>query len=212
MTENNYPQMDFGAFRIAIADKAALLLKEVNEDNLKYFAEETKKIAESAMENYIFHVYDVYSDGARKISDVSKLARFTDYRSGFQGLMRKWIEEHPIVLKEQTIAIPSEPEAVDTPMSPGKVLTVGTAVAVGLFIFTNHWVALAAELLTLALTYRQVLARKKAENEYAARVADYERTLKKIKQDLLLGLTDELETWLISGKGASDAILKSYNL
>lgn len=212
MNTTNYPDIDFGAFRKAIEDKAMSLLSEVNEENLKYFSEETKKIAEATMENYIFHVYDLYTDGARKITDLSILEKFTNYSSGYQGQMLKWNEEHPIVLTEQTISIPVEPKGPEKVVSPTPVLAIGTAVAVGLFIFTNVWVAVAAELLAVALSYRQVVAKKQADIKFEARKADYERAIKKLKRDLVLGLIKELEEWLKQGKDASDAILKSYNL
>lgn len=212
MDKNNYPDIDFGALRKAIDDKSRSLLNEVNEENLKYFSEETKKIAEATMENYIFHVYDLYSDGARKITDISLLEQFTNYSSGYQGQMLKWNEGHPIVLTEQTISIPAEPKGPEKVLSPTPVLAIGTAVAVGLFIFTNVWVALAAELLAAALSYRQVVAKKQADIKFAAKKAEYERAIKKLKQDLVLGLINELEEWLKLGKAASDAILKSYNL
>lgn len=212
MNTPNYPDIDFGAFRKAIEDKARTLLNEVNEDNLKYFSEETKKIAEAAMENYIFHVYDLYSEGARKITDLSLLEQFTAYSSGYQGQMLKWNEEHPIVLTEQTISIPAEPAEPEKVMSPIPVFAIGTAVAVGLYIFTNVWVALAAELLAVALSYRQVVAKKQADIKFEAKKADYKRSIKKLKRDLVLGLTKDLEEWLTQGKAASDAILHSYNL
>lgn len=212
MEQNNYPDIDFGTFKKAIEDKAASLLNEVNEENLKYFSEETKKLAEAAMENYIFHVYDLYSCGARKITDLSILERFTNYSIGYQSQMLKWNEEHPIVLTEQTISIPAEPQGPEKVLSPVPVLAVGTAVAVGLFIFTNVWIALAAELLAVALSYRQVVAKKQANHKFAAKNADYERAIKKLKRDLVLGLTNELEEWLKQGKATSDAILQSYNL
>lgn len=212
MNTNNYPDIDFGAFRKAIEDKALTLLNEVNEDNLKYFSEETKKIAEATMENYIFHVYDLYSDGARRIPDLSLLEKFTSYSSGYQGQMLKWDEEHPIVLTEQTISIPAEPMEPEKVLSPTPVIAIGTAVAVGLYIFTNVWVALAAELLAVALSYRQVVAKKQVDIKFEAKKANYERAIKKLKRDLVLGLIKELEEWLKQGKDASDAILKSYNL
>lgn len=212
MEQNNYPDIDFGAFKKAIEDKAASLLNEVNEENLKYFSEETKKSAEAAMENYIFHVYDLYSCGARKITDLSILERFTNYSTGYQSQMLKWNEEHPIVLTEQTISIPAEPQEPEKVLSPVPVIAVGTAVAVGLFIFTNVWIALAAELLAVALSYRQVVAKKQANHKFAAKNADYERAIKKLKRDLVLGLTNELEEWLKQGKATSDTILQSYNL
>lgn len=212
MNANNYPSIDFGAFQKAIEDKALAIMNEVNEDNLKYFSEETKKIAEATMENYIFHVYDLYSEGARKITNLSLLEQFTNYSSGYQGQMLKWNEEHPIVLTEQAVSIPVEPTEPEKLMKPATVLTIGTAVAVGLYIFTNVWVVLAAELLAVALSYRQVVAKKQADIKFQAKKADYERSIKKLKRDLVLGLTNELEEWLKQGKEASDAILKSYNL
>lgn len=212
MNSNNYPDIDFGAFQKAITEKANLLIDEVNEENLRYFSEETKKIVEATMENYIFYVDDIYSEGARKITDPTILEQFNKYNNGYQDQMLKWIKEHPIILTEQTVSIPAEPKEPEKVLSPTPVLAIGTAVAVGLFIFTNVWVALAAELLAVALSYRQIIAKKQAIKKFEATKADYERAMKKLKRDLVLGLTLELEEWLKQGKNASDAILQSYNL
>lgn len=212
MDTNTYPDMDFGAFKMAILEKANLLLKDVSEENLKYFAEETKKIAESAMEQYAFKVYDLYTEGACKIDNLTVLESFTDYQTGYQGQMLHWNESHPILLKEQKVSIPSQPELSTSIVKPGVVMGVGTAVAVGLFIFTNIWVALAAELLTVALSYMQVARKKAADNRYEVQKADYEREMKQLRSKLINGLISELEEWLKQGKAMSDSILKSYNL
>ncbi|MDE5758218.1 MAG: hypothetical protein K2H85_06355, partial [Allobaculum sp.] len=62
------------------------------------------------------------------------------------------------------------------------------------------------------LSYRQIIAKKQAIKKFEAKKADYERAIKKLKRDLVHGLTKELEEWLKQGKNASDAILQSYNL
>ena len=208
---NKYPDIDFGAFQKQILDKAQILLKDVSEENLRYFAEETKKIAEATMENYIFQVYDLYAEGARKIDDISLLENFTNYTTGYQSQMLKWNEEHPIQLKEQRVGIPSEPKEPNEVLSPTPVVAVGTAVAVGLFIYTNIWVALAAELLTVALAYRQVVAKKNSSLKFEAQKLEYIRAIKKLRTDLINGLIKELEEWLTQGKTFSDAILNSYD-
>ncbi|MCM1141185.1 MAG: hypothetical protein NC453_21675 [Muribaculum sp.] len=207
-----YKDFDFGAFQKSLHDKAQLLLTEVTEENLKYFSEETKALAEAALEKYVNEVYDLYADGAHKIPDLDILERFTDYRSGYTAQMSNWMKEHSIQLQEQKITIPEEPKAPQKELKPMPVATVGTAIAVGLLIFTNPWVALAAELLTIALTLRQMKRVKIANQKFEVAKIEYERSLKKMRSDLVNGLINELEEWIKQGLMYSDSVLDSYNL
>lgn len=209
---NIYPDIDFGAFQIKIEEKAQILLNNVTEENLKYFSEEVKKIAEATLENYVFQVYDIYVDGARKITDLSVLEEFTNYTNGYQSQMLSWSQAHPIMVKEQVIEMPDIPSPSGNNVDWKPVLAIGTVIAVCLFIFSNVWVALAAELLTIALCIYRIKVQNKSNLEFEAEVADYERTLQKKKRDLINGLTNELEDWLKQGKTHSDEILKSFNL
>lgn len=210
---NNYPDIDLASLKLAIEEKATHLLVEVSEDSLKTFSQEVKLIATGKLEEYIFKVYDLYSDGARKISDYETLSSFTDFSSGYQSLMLKWIEESPIEIREQRVSIPPRPVNPQVNSTkPIVSLGIGTAIAIGLYIFSNVWVALAAELLTVAITYKQHQSIRNVLDKYEYDNKAYEFQLRKLKQQLVDGLSNDLVKWVLLGKTYSDSILKSYNL
>lgn len=210
---NRHPQMEFEPLKAAIEDKATLLLTEITEENIKVFAQEVKMIAESVMEQYVFKVYDIYSDGALKITDLDKLASFTDFSSGYQSKMLAWNNSHPIQLREQKVEIPRCPEAPrNNQYQPAVTVTIGTVVAIGIFVFSNAWVALAAEILALSIAYRQKAKQKKSKGLYEAELSAYNSQLGMKRMTLINGLTDDLIKWLEMGKEYSDSILVSYNI
>ena len=160
-----------------------------------------------------FKVYDLYSDGAKKNSDYEILSSFTDFSSGYQSLMLKWIEESPIEIREQKVSIPPRPVNPQVNSTkPIVSLGIGTSIAIGLYIFSNVWVALAAELLTVAITYKQHQSIRNVLDKYEYDNKAYEFQLRKLKQQLVDGLSNDLVKWVLLGKTYSDSILKSYNL
>ena len=71
---------------------------------------------------------------------------------------------------------------------------------------------MAAEILALALAYRQYLRNDKSQKQYALEKERYAHELKIKKDKLIQGLIVDLEKWLDQGKVESDRILASYNL
>lgn len=212
MTQNNYPDLDLGALKLEVEKKAKLLLDEVNEENLKYFAEQLKKFTEGTMEEYMNHVFDLYAEGARKISDLNLAESFTNYTTGYEAKMRAWMKENPIEIRETVVDIPQEPSMPTKRVSPPPVLVGGTVIAVGLLILSHPWVALAAELLTLILAYRQKMAQKRDNQQYVDNLTKYKIEIARKKRSLIDGVTADLIKWLELGKTQSDSILVSYNL
>lgn len=212
-TTNNYPEMEFEPLKAAIEEKTRLLLAEITEENLKAFAQEVKLIAEGVMEQYVFKVYDLYSEGALKITDLDVLESFTNYSSGYQSKMLAWNESHPIQLQEQKVEMPKRPDAPRTKKyQPTITIGVGTAIAFGLYVFSNAWVALAAEILALAIAYSQRSMQQKARRLYEADLLAYNNQLGMKRMALINGLTGDLVKWLEMGKEFSDSVLASYNL
>lgn len=212
-TMNNYPDIEFQPLKVAIEEKARMLLVEINEENLRIFAEEVKIIAEGVMEQYAFKVYDLYTEGALKISDFDKLASFTDFTTGYQSKMLAWNKNHPIQLREQHVEIPLRPDAPKfNKYKPVVTLGVGTVVAIGLYIFSNAWVALAAELLALAVAYTQRRRQQKDQQAYDADLKSYNHQIGMKRMMLIKGLTEDLVKWLEEGKAYSDSVLMSFNL
>lgn len=213
LMKNNFPEISLEPLKTAIEEKAQLFLTEITEDNMKAFAQEIKLITEGIMEQYIFKVYNLYSNGEFKITNLDALESFTNYSSGYQSKMLAWNKNHPIQLQEQKVEILKQPEAPRlNKYQPVITIGVGTVVAIGLYIFSNRWVALAAEILTLAIAYGQLHRQQKVRQFYEADLLTYNNRLEMKRRKLIKGLTEDLVKWLEMGKEYSDSILISYNL
>lgn len=199
--------LDIGKLRIAIQEKANSLLSEITEDNLKYFSSELKKIAEAILDDYIFNIYNAYTDGVYKIEDTDLLLAFTDYKNGFQGRMNTWKELHPIIVKQEAINIPAEPQIQVQRVSAKHILVGGTIIATGLLIFSNVWVALAVELLTVAIAYYKHQQRKRFQSNYDIQKRKYEIEMLRMKSELVQGLTKDLEQWLKYAEEEAKSVL-----
>ena len=202
--------MDIQPLKTAIIEKANLLLTEITEENLKTFLQAVTMIAEGVMEQYVFKVYNLYSKGEFKIANIDTLVSFTDYCSGYQSKMLNWIKSNPIQLQEQNVEMPEWSKAPQINRhQPAITISVGTATAIGLYIFTNAWVALAAEILILVIAYRQKNKQQKDKRFYESELKAYNIQL---RMALINGFTEDLIKWLEMGKEYSNSILHSYNL
>ena len=207
------PLIDKAYLKTQVQEKAKLLLSEISDENLKYFTEEIKKLAEGILERYVFDIYDTYTTSAFAIKNDDVLQSFSDFNSGYQAQMLKWISDNALKIEHIEINLPKPPaETVPKAKNPLCHLGIGTVIATGLFIFTNAWVALAAEVLTIAIAYRQYAKNVTIQKHYALEKERYAHELKTKKDKLIQGLIDDLEKWLDQGKAESDIILASYNL
>lgn len=202
-----------------IADKLlADILSQVEielQDNLRQFVEEAKDVAESILNEYVFEIVNKYTeDGPYKITDATTLGAFVDFSTGYQKQMLAWIKEHPLEVKEETFEMPKAPQGSESKsMKPLAVAVGGTVVAIGLYVFSNVWIALAAELLTLTIAklYSNKLQRDH-RIEMEVKQKQHEIAIKTKKDQLVEGLIMDLGKWLDKGEEVSNKLLKSFNL
>lgn len=183
-------------------------------DNLRYFAEKSKKIAEDILEQFVFAEVAKYTDGPFAIKDSEVLGSFINFNSGYQHQMLEWIESHPLEVKEEEFKLPQNPSSDEETklIQPKTIFIGGTIISVGLFIFTNIWIALGAELLSVILAkVQEVRIRKSAEQREIAK-RHYFKAIEDKKNRLINGMIDELGKWLDLGVDKSNAILASFNL
>lgn len=204
-----------------VHESANMLLADIQlmnetelQENLRYFAEKAKDIAESIFEEYVFAVVKKYTEGNFTISDPDKLSLFVDFTTGYQQQMLNWIQTHPLEVKEEVFEIPERPcdNVTINDISPKVILGVGTAIAVGLFIFTNIWIALAAEILSIVVAKIQKDRITKRREETEIERKRYAIAIEAKKNQLIIGMIDELEKWLDLGEEASGEILTSFNI
>ncbi len=212
-TKINKFDFDFVRLETEIRKLEKDYLTEITEENVKYFSESTKMIAEMVLENYFLEIDNHYSEGVFKIKDEEKLSAFIDFATGYRSLMKEWVKDHEIQLKERKInkiALPDEPNYNKN--KPTVIAGVGTVIAVGLYIFTNIWVALLAELLVLGLAYKEKEKQQKADIKYEVKLRQYEIQIEQERAKLVNGLINELKEWLEQARVKSDELLCQFNI
>lgn len=213
---NGKKKMDFVRLKTEIRQKAKDYLDDISEDNLKSFAESTKYIAQSVLENYFLAVDDLYTNGVFKIENSEIFDKFIDFHDGYRAQMKKWASENEIIIGKMTvnptIKYP-ELEDEDIIKKPLTIAGAGTLVAVGLIIFTDMWIVVAAELLALgfaAYTYKK--SKVARDQRYAFRVKQYENQIELEKARLVNGLITDLEKWLSDAEKHSDSIIRTFGV
>lgn len=183
-------------------------------ENLKYFAEKCKTIAERILEVYITSIKDRYSEGEFAIEDIGLLSKFVDFSTGYQHQMLEWIRNNSLKVEESRFEVPNKPKQ-NTSFSyikPQYIAASGTVVAVGLFVFTNIWIALAVEIITCLASLIQNRRIAKAQQQTIFEQQRYEQELIAKKNQLVFGMITDLDKWLDNGEEASNQILKEYNI
>lgn len=204
-----------------VREAAQMYLSDINRmseselrDNLEYFAEKCKKIAEGILEQFVFTNVSKYTEGDFPIQEMDILGQFVNFQTGYQAQMLKWIETHPLEVKKEAFEFPSKPvEKNDAQyIAPKPIFIGGTVIAVGLFIFTNIWIALGAELLAVLLAKAQSMRIQKSVAQRKMELEHYATALQDKKNELINGMLVELEKWLDQGEEKSKEILSTYKL
>lgn len=198
---------------ILLVDIQNMSESELNE-NLRYFAERCKSIAERILEIYITETKRYYSEGCFAIQDIALLGKFVDFTTGYQQQMLDWIKNNPLKVEECTFKFAEKPDENPSSLqiSPKTIAISGTIIAVGLFIFTNAWIALAAELITCLATLIQKKRIEKSQKQSLFEQQRYEQELIAKRDELVSGMITDLDKWLDKGEDASNQILKEYNI
>lgn len=212
----NIIMMDVVRLETEVRQKALEYLDDISEGNLKAFAESTKNIAQSVLENYFLAVDDIYTNGALKIENSEIYNKFIDFHDGYRAQMKKWATENEITIGEMvitpTLQYP-EIENENITKKPIAIAGVGTLVAAGLIIFSKMWIAVAAELLTLGVSaYSYKKSKESRETRYAYRVKKYEMQIEQEKARLVNGLIKDLKTWLGNAESFSNDVILKFGI
>jgi hypothetical protein len=212
----NIIMMDVVRLETEVRQKALEYLDDISEGNLKAFAESTKNIAQSVLENYFLAVDDIYTNGALKLENSEIYNKFIDFHDGYRAQMKKWATENEITIGEMvitpTLQYP-EIENENITKKPIAIAGVGTLVAAGLIIFSKMWIAVAAELLTLGVSaYSYKKSKESRETRYAFRVKKYEMQIEQEKARLVNGLIKDLKTWLGNAESFSNDVILKFGI
>lgn len=191
-----------------------LMSEEELKDNLRLFAERCKSIAERILEVYIADTKNHYSEGEFAIEDPVTLGKFVDFSSGYQQQMLDWIKDNSLKVEELKFEWPKTKQLDNIVISPTPetIAISGTVIAIGLFVFTNIWIALAAEIITCLTALIQKKRISKSEKQVVFEQKRYEQEIIAKKNQLITGIISDLDKWLDNGEEASNNILKEYNI
>lgn len=191
-----------------------LMSEDELKENLRFFAEKCKSIAERILEVYIKDIKNRYSEGEFAIKDSTVLGKFVDFSKGYQHQMLEWIRNNPLQVEELKFDRPKKTgtDSSSSAIKPKAIVISGTVIAIGLFIFSNIWIALAAEILSCLAALIQKKRLSKSEKQIVFEQKRYEQELIAKKNQLVAGIISDLDKWLDSGEEASNIILKEYNI
>ena len=183
-------------------------------DNLKYFAEKAQDIARRIMEKYVIDESHLFTEGSNKILDIDKMRAFVDFKTGYVQQMFDWIHTNVPVVQEIHFDIEStvyNPD-IQFDVSPKVILGVGSAIAVGIFIFSNIWIALAAEIIAICASAWQKKRLNISQTQRQMHIRMMYQKIESKKNELVHGVCSDLDKWLEKGEEASNAILKSFGV
>lgn len=199
-----------------VRQKAKEYLDDISEESLKSFAESTKYIAQTVLENYFLQVDKLYTSGVLKIRDQELFNKFIDFHDGYRAQMKQWASNNEIRIQELKVSpslISPQVKSIKTSNQPKVILGVGTLIAVSLFIFTKVWIAVAAELLTIgAAAYAYKKSQKQQAEDYEFELKRYEMRIEQEKAHLVNGLLKDLKKWLNNAQQYSEEVLNKYGL
>ena len=206
--------------RVAVFDELQNLseqyLTEVHEEYIDMFVNEAKRIADNALDDFIFSQEEVYTaDSLRRIKDQTVLMAFTDVQTGYRSQMRRWVESNPIEVKKQTISMDYMPE--DIPMPEREAFKramiafgIGTLVVIGLrIIIGSKWIWL-AELATLAVSGTMYFSGKGKDDPNCK--SAQEVWMKSQKLRIISNIKQDLDAWFDVAEQENDRILKTFNI
>ncbi|WP_165730991.1 hypothetical protein [Polaribacter sp. 20A6] len=186
-------------------------LSEITAENIKMFSEGIKIVGETTLENYYLSIDKHYSEGIFKIRDEKVLSEFIDFATGYRFSMKSWARENEIKLKKIEVPNTERPKNLTyNKQRPAIILGVGTLAAVGVYIFSNIWIALLTELLVLGTTSKIIKKEKKLNYEFELK--KYEIQIETEKEELINGLIEDIKEWLRKAETNSNELLKKFKV
>lgn len=221
----NKPKLDYNNVSEAILQKCNQLLLNVDVNTVSDAFDAVSEIVEIAIEKYSFDVSD-YWKVENTDADIERKIRFTDINEGYEILVKKWVKQNPFKAELPDVPMDtSEPYeeyvkklrmkafAIGTAgtVAIGTVYAINSSHAKGWLIFGNPIVAIAAELIGIALIYTTVKYKENAKRQEIERqLRELEEKQKDYKAHLIETLTVAAEYWLKNAESYSDNIIKTF--
>ena len=221
----NNPKLDYNNVSEAISRRCNQLLLNVDVNTVSDAFDAVSEIVEIAIEKYSFAVSDYWQEENADV-DIERKIRFTDVNEGYEILVKKWVNQNPFKAE-----LPNVPEDTSEPyekyvknvrkkalaIGAAGTAAIGTAYAVnssqakGWLIFGNPIVAIAAELIGIALICATVRYKENTKRQEIERqLRELMEKQKDYKAHLIETLTVAAELWLKKAEAYSDNIIKTF--
>lgn len=228
--------IDYRTISVDISKKCQHLLHNIDVNTISDTFDAVKEIVEIAVENYSFKVSESWMD-SHSTADTDRKIKFADVDSGYEILMKKWVNQNPF--KAELPECPNNiSESLDEYVArlKKKVFAVGAVgtVAIGAtyaystshvaaqaamgatcskgwLILGNPIVAIAAELIGIAILYATVKQKKDVKRqEFKQQMRELEKKRNSYKKKLIETLTLAAELWLKDAETYSKNILSNF--
>ncbi len=219
------PELDYNSISENISQKCNQLLINVDVNTVSDALDAVREIVEIAIEQYSFSVSGYWKQENAN-ADIERKIKFTDVDDGYEILLKKWVKKNPFKAE-----LPNLPKDMSESyeeyvaklrknaltIGAAGTLAVGTAYAVsssqakGWLIFGNPIVAIAAELVGIALIYTTVQHKKNVKRqEIEKQLCELEKTQKEYKIHLVETLTISATLWLQKAESYSSEIIEKF--
>lgn len=191
--------------KVTIQDKIGELAEKYLRENLsetdfKIFSTEVKRTIDNAFDASIFKEE---KRNANLLNDADHKRKFTDIQNGYVSVMRAWLKTNPVELEEVEIPIGEKEFAKKYGLT---TLGAGTFLAVLIAIWSNNYLALATEVVTLVAAYKMYKKGQQKDLDVL------KKKFEKAKESYIIRVKKDACEWLRKAEDRSNEILKSYSI
>lgn len=172
---------------------------EIDQETINRFVQVLFNLAKDHLDEYIIAQGEQHREG---LTD-DQYEAFVDFETGYRAQMDRWIEAHPLEVRQQPIQAEREPglwqqQRVSRPL---KTVAIGVGSILVLSLFTPSWVRYAVGLITAGLAVKAYRDGSREDQEFYLRQQTNRRT------QLITQTQLDLERWLDEAERASKAII-----
>lgn len=211
--------IDYNKIAADITEKCNSLLSVIDENSISDTFDAVKEIAEIAVQSYSYRISDLWK-AENANSDIQEKIQFTDLETGYLKLVRKWVRNNPLNTKlplypEEPIGSYDDYASITNKKAAvfgvAGTTVIGISYAKGWWILGNPIVAIAAELITLAIIYKTVQSKKSIKRkELDAELKVIREKQNNYKKQLIDHFVTAVTKWLNTAVEYSDSILEKF--
>lgn len=172
---------------------------EIDLETINRFVQVLFNRAKDHLDEYII----AQGEKHRKELSEGQYESFVDFETGYRAQMDRWIETHPLRMRQRPIQAKPEPKLWQQQRvrRPLKTVAIGVGSILLLSPFTTAWVRYAVGLITAGLAVKAYRKGSREDHEFYLRQQTNQRT------QLITQIQLDLVRWLDEAERASDAFI-----